>query len=398
MNKLTAVKVAKLNKTGRYGDGGGLWLQVSKWGTKAWQFRYMLNGRARQMGLGSIHNLSLKDAREKARQARALLLEGIDPIDARQGQRQQARAETAKRITFREAAERYIAAHRAGWKNKKHGDQWTRTLDTYAFPVIGDLAVADVETSHVMKIIEPMWTSKTETASRVRGRIESILDWATVRHFRQGENPARWRGHLDKLLPAKSKVQKVRHHEAMPYAEVPAFMAELLEHDSISARALEYTILTAARTSETIGARWPEINTKAKLWTVPADRIKAGREHRVPLSGRCLEILAGMPREDRGDGSVFPGVRVGRGLSNMAMLELLRGMTDDGYTVHGFRSSFRDWCAEQTNYTREVAEAALAHIVGDQTEAAYRRGDALDKRRRLMEAWARYCAGSKRSQ
>jgi len=393
MHKLTAVKVAKLNKTGRYGDGGGLWLQVSKWGTKAWQFRYMLHDRARQMGLGSIHTLSLAEAREKAREARALLLDGIDPIDARQGQRQQARAEAAKRITFREAAERYIAAHRAGWKNEKHGEQWTRTLATYAFPVIGNLAVADIDTSHVIKVLEPIWTKKTETASRVRGRMEAVLDWAKARHFRQGDNPARWRGHLDKLLPAKSKVRKVKHHGAMPYAEVPAFMADLRKQDSVSARALEFTILTAARTGETIGARWSEFDLKAELWTVPADRIKAGRDHRVPLSDRCLEIIADMPREDDGDGPVFPGVRPGKGLSNMAMLELLRGMTDNGYTVHGFRSSFRDWCAEQTNYPREVAEAALAHIVGDQTEAAYRRGDALEKRRRLMAAWAGYCTG-----
>ncbi len=348
LNKLSAAKVKALSKPGRYGDGGGLWLQVSKWNTKAWLFRYTLDGRSRQMGLGSIHTLSLAAAREKAQRSRALLLEGIDPIEAKHGERAAARAEAAKRITFRESAERYIAAHRAGWKNEKHGEQWRRTLETYAFPVVGSIAVADVSTAHVIKVLEPIWEAKTETASRVRGRMEAVLDWARARHFREGDNPARWRGHLDKLLPAKTKVRKVKHHDAMPYGELAGFMAELDENDSISARALEFTILTAARTSETIGARWPEVDLETKIWTVPGKRTKSGREHRVPLSARALDVLRALPKE-RGNRHIFIGATKRCGLSNMTMLKLLRGMTDNGYTVHGFRSTFRDWCGERTN-------------------------------------------------
>jgi integrase len=394
LNKLSAVKVAKLNAPGRYGDGGGLWLQVSCIGertTKSWLFRYMLHGRARQMGLGPLHTVSLAEARERARQARAKLLDGIDPIDARHGQRDQAKAAAAKQITFKDAAERYIAAHRAGWKNEKHGEQWTATLRTYAYPIVGDLSVSAIDTAHLLKIIEPIWTEKTETASRVRGRIESVLDWAKVRGYRSGENPARWRGHLDKLLPAKAKVRKVKHHDAMPYAVVPGFVAELRAADNISALALEFTILTAARTGEVVGARWSEIDFAAKIWTVPPERTKSGREHRVPLTERAVEILASLPREE-GNDHVFIGARRGKGLSNMAMLELLRGMVENGLTVHGFRSSFRDWAGERTNFPRELAEAALAHVLPDKTEAAYRRGDALEKRRQMMAAWARYCA------
>jgi integrase len=398
IHKLSAAKVAKVTAPGRYGDGGGLWLQVTATETKqgpstakSWLFRYMLYGKARQMGLGPVHTVTLAEARDKARQARALLLEGIDPIDARHGRRADALAEAAKQITFKDAAEKYIAAHRAGWKNEKHGEQWKRTLENYAFPIMGNMAVASVDTAHVLKVLEPIWNTKTETASRVRGRMESVLDWAKARHYRRGENPARWRGHLDKLLPAKAKVRKVKHHDAMPYGDVPAFVAELRDNDSISARALEFTILTAARTGEVIGARWPEIDLAAKVWTVPAERTKSSREHRVPLTERAVEILASLPREE-GNDHVFIGARKGKGLSNMAMLELLRGMVENGLTVHGFRSSFRDWAGERTNFPREVAEAALAHVLTDKTEAAYRRGDALEKRRQLMTAWTRYCA------
>ena len=398
IHKLSAAGVAKARKPGRYGDGGGLWLQVTATETKqgpsiakSWLFRYMLLGKARQMGLGPVHTVTLAEARDKARQARALLLEGIDPINARHGRRADALAEAAKQITFADAAEKYIAAHRSGWKNEKHGEQWKKTLENYAFPIIGNMAVASVETAHVLRVLEPIWNTKTETASRVRGRIESVLDWAKVRKYRTGDNPARWRGHLDKLLPAKTKVRKVKHHDAMPYTNVPGFVDELRALDHISARALEFTILTAARTGETIGARWSEIDMSAKVWTVPGERTKSGREHRVPLSDRALEILAGVPRED-GNDHVFIGGRKGSGLSNMAMLALLRGMIENGLTVHGFRSSFRDWAGESTNFPREIAEAALAHVLPDKTEAAYRRGDALEKRRRLMDAWARFCA------
>lgn len=392
LNKLSAAKVKTLNEPGRYGDGGGLWLQVSGWKTKAWIFRYTMAGRARQMGLGPLGTVTLAEAREKAQRARALLQEGIDPIDAKEGQRQAAQAEAGKRISFKDAAEKYIQAHRAGWKNPKHGDQWASTLERYAYPVIGKVAAWDVSTAHVVKILEPIWATKTETASRVRGRIEAVLDWAKVRGFRDksSENPARWRGHLDKLLPAKTKVAKVNHHEAMPYDELPAFMVDLRDNDSISARALEFTILTAARTGETIGARWPEIDFEAKVWTVPGKRTKSGREHRVPLSERALAILRSLPTE-KGNDHVFIGATKGRGLSNMAMLELLRGMVENGLTVHGFRSTFRDWCGERTNHPREIAEMALAHVLPDKTEAAYRRGDSLEKRRRLMRDWAKFC-------
>lgn len=389
INKLSPAQVAKINKTGRYGDGGGLWLQVSKWGTKAWIFRYMIDGKARQMGLGSVDTFTLKEARERARKTRQLVADGIDPVAAKQADKAARLAEKGKEMTFMDAAEKYITAHRAGWKNAKHSEQWRNTLETYAAPVIGKLNVADIETAHIMKVLEPIWTEKPETASRVRGRIEKVLAWATARGLREGDNPARWRNHLDHMLAPRAKVQKVRHHPAMPYADLPAFMERLRDVDFISARALEFTILTAARTGETIGAKWDEIDIENKVWTVPGDRMKSGREHRVPLSDRALEILNLLPRE--GD-FVFPGARKGRPLSNMAMLELLRGMEGtEGLTVHGFRSSFRDWAAERTNYPRELAEAALAHVLKDKTEAAYQRGDMLDKRCRLMRDWARYC-------
>jgi len=391
INKLSATFVAKESRPGRYGDGGGLWLQVSQFGTKAWIFRFMLDGKARQMGLGSVETFSLKEARERARQARQLVADGIDPIEARNEKKAAARSEDAKRITFKQASERYIKAHAAGWKNVKHADQWRSTLETYVWPVIGSLAVSSVDTAHVMKILEPIWSEKAETASRVRGRIERVLDWAKARHFRTGENPARWKGHLDKLLPARSKIAKVKHHAALPYRDMPAFMERLRKMESISARALEFTILSAARTGETIGAKWDEFDFSEKVWAVPGERMKSGREHRVPLSDRAIKILENLPREKDSE-YVFPGSRKGRHLSNMAMLELLRGMEGtEGLTVHGFRSTFRDWAAERTNFPREIAEAALAHVLKDKTEAAYQRGDLLEKRRRLMAAWSSYC-------
>lgn len=391
INKLSAAFVAKTNKPGRYADGGGLYLQVSQFGTKAWLYRFMINGTARQMGLGSVNTFSLKEARERALKARQLVADGIDPIKTKNAQRARLKAERAKSISFKEAAAKYIAAHEAGWKNDKHGQQWANTLETYAYPVMGDLPVAEIDTAHVLQVLEPIWREKTETASRVRGRMESVLNWATAREFRKGDNPARWRGHLDKLLPAPPKVKKVRNQPALPYAELPGFMGSLREKEGVSAQALEFTILCAVRTGETIGARWSEIDMQAGIWTIPAERMKAGREHRVPLTDRALEILKALPREGRGDGFVFPGARKGKGLSNMAMLELLRGMKP-GITVHGFRSTFRDWAAEQTNFPRELAEAALAHVLADKTEAAYLRTDRLEKRRRLMAEWAKFCA------
>ncbi|WP_353810575.1 integrase arm-type DNA-binding domain-containing protein [Mesorhizobium sp.] len=396
---MSAVEVAKKSEAGVYGDGGGLYLQVAKSTsktakdgnvTKSWLFRYMLAGKARYMGLGDVQTFNLKEARERARAARQMVADGKDPIEERRERTATLRADDAKRVTFKQASERYIAAHTAGWKNAKHADQWRNTLAAYAWPIIGDLPVAKVETSHIMQIIEPIWTEKTETASRVRGRVELVLDWAKARHYRSGDNPARWRGHLDKLLPARSKVAKVQHHEALPYADLPAFMARLRAMDSISARALEFTILNAVRTGEAIGATENEFDFEKKLWTIPAERMKSGRPHRVPLSDRAIAILKSVSREADSP-FMFPGARKGKPLSNMAMLQLLRGTKEmEGLTVHGFRSTFRDWAAERSNFQREVAEAALAHVLSDKTEAAYQRGDMLEKRRKLMNAWAKF--------
>lgn len=391
-----SVKFAEKNdlKPGLYGDGNGLYLQVSNRKTKAWIFRFMMAGRARKMGLGDFDRVGLKEARRKAKEAYSLVVDGIDPIDARDARRAAEALEKAKLITFRACAEKFIAAHKDGWKSEKHASQWEATLEAYAYPKIGNLSVAAIDRGLVMQVIEPIWKTKTETANRVRGRIESILDYARAMDFRQGDNPARWRGHLDQLLPARSKVAPVKNHAALSYSKIPAFMGKLREKDGVSARALEFTILTAARTGEAIGATWGEIDETAKLWTVPAGRMKGKkgtrkRDHVVPLSDRALKVLADLPREAE---YVFPGSKANAPLSNMAMLELLKGM-EAGLTVHGFRSAFKDWCSEQTAYPNELSEMALAHTVSDKVEAAYRRGDMVDKRRRLMADWAAFCAG-----
>ena len=390
-NKLSARKVASLTKRGMYGDGNGLWLQVSAYDTKSWLFRFTMNGRAREMGLGAVHTVSLSDARKKALEVRKLVHEGIDPIEARKADKLKALLEAASVMTFRACADAYIEAHQSGWKNAKHASQWTNTLETYAHPVFGDLSVADVDVGMVMKVLKPIWTTKTETASRLRGRIESILDWATVCKYREGDNPARWRGHLDKLLPARSKVKSVVHHPAIPYDEIGDFMATLSDQNGVGARGLEFLILTAARTGEVIGTKWDEIDLAKKVWAVPAKRMKAGREHRVPLSNDAVAVLEAMEK-DRYTDYVFPGGKDAMPLSNMAFSAVLKRMERGDLTVHGFRSSFRDWCAEQTNYPRDVAEMALAHTIGDKVEAAYRRGDLFKKRRKLMESWATFCA------
>lgn len=388
---LTAAAVAKFTKPGRYAVGDGAYLQIASGVTKAWVFRYQRDGKARHMGLGPCTLVTLAEARDKAREARRLLLDGADPLATRRERRAAARLKAAKGVTFKHCAERMIAAHEAGWRNDKHRTQWKATLAAYVFPVFGDLPVAVVDTGLVLKAIEPIWTAKPETANRVRGRVESVLDWAKARGFRDGENPARWRGHLDKLLPNRRKVRKVRNHPAMPYAELPAFMRELRGREGMSARALEFTILTAARTGETLGARWPEMDLAQELWTIPAERMKGGKEHRVPLSARAIQILEKLPHEDDNE-FVFIGARARKPLSNMAMLELLRGMRPDfGYVPHGMRSTFRDWAAECTAYASEVVEMALAHAIDSKVEAAYRRGDLFEKRRRLMGQWAGYC-------
>lgn len=396
VNKLSAQKIEALSKPGLYADGLGLYLQVSITGTKSWLFRFMRDGRSRKMGLGAYHTVSLKLARQKALDCRLKLDAGLDPIEDRNGTRQAQKLDAAKAISFQECAEKYIAAHRGSWKNAKHAEQWPATLTAYVYPVIGELPVAAVDVGLVLKILEPIWTEKTETASRVRGRIETVLDWAAARKYREGENPARWRGHLDKLLPARSKVAKVRHHPALPYVEAGAFLSALRPMEGVSPLALEFAILTATRTNETISATWGEIDLASKMWIIPPERMKAGKEHRVPLSSRALEILESLPR-DTASRFVFIGDKKGKPLSNMALLMALRRMGRADLTVHGFRSTFRDWAAEQTAYPNELVEMALAHIVSDKTEAAYRRGDMLEKRRRLMEDWSTFCNAKPRT-
>ncbi|MGJ5044147.1 tyrosine-type recombinase/integrase [Bradyrhizobium sp. HKCCYLRH1062] len=395
VGRLTALKVAKVKKPGMYADGAGLYLQVTGDGentsAKSWIFRFTLRGRSREMGLGSFSIFGLAEARAKAAEYRRQVYEGIDPIEARRAHRVQAALEAAAALTFKECTKQYLAAHSAGWRNAKHAAQWSSTLKTYAEPVIGSLSVHSIDTALVMKIIEPLWSKKPETASRLRGRIEAVLDWATVRGFRQGENPARWRGHLDKLLPARTKVRKVKHHAALPYDELPAFMTALRAQDGAAARALEFLILTAARTGEVIGARPEEI--KDKVWTVPAGRMKASKEHRVPLPAAALAIVEKL-RNEQGGAHLFPGGKRDKPLSNMAMLALLDRMGRSDLTAHGFRSTFRDWAAECTNYPSEVVEMALAHTIGSKVEAAYRRGDLFEKRKTLMSDWAAFCASS----
>jgi integrase len=392
IGRLTALKASRTVKPGMYADGGGLYLQVTGTGAKSWIYRYMLRGREREMGLGSLSAVCLADARTKAAECRNLRQEGVDPIEVRKKARDQARLEAASTLTFKDAANSYIDSHRAGWRNPKHIWQWSATLTTYANPIIGDLSPQVIDTALVLKVLEPIWRTKPETASRLRGRIEAVLDWATVRGYRKGDNPARWRGHLSKLLPARSKVRKVKHHTALRYAELPDFMVALRGQGGIAARALEFTILTAARTGEVIGAIWDEISEVEKVWIVPGNRMKAGKEHRVPLSNPALAILKKLKsNESASDGFVFHGAKRGRSLSNMAMIAVLRRLGRGDLTVHGFRSSFRDWVAERTNFPSEVAEMALAHTVGDKVEAAYRRGDLFDRRRRIMAAWAKFC-------
>jgi len=390
LNRLSPRRIDTVRKQGRYADGGGLYLQVSPQGTKSWLFRFTQSGKARQMGLGAINTISLPEARDAAMKCRKLLHEGIDPIEARKRERTSKRLHDVSAKTFKECAEAYINSHKDGWRNAKHAAQWTSTLETYAFPTIGYLPVQDIDVSLIMNVLEPIWQVKTETASRVRGRIEAILDWATVANYRKGENPARWKGRLAIMLPAKSTVAKVKHHEALPYDEVGGFMELLDKREGVSARGLEFQILTAARTGEVMMSTWAEIDLGKAIWTIPADRMKGGKEHRVPLSERAVTLMRGM-QDAAVSEFVFPGAQANRPLSNMAFLQLLKRMERVGLTAHGFRSTFRDWAAERTNYSNEVAEMALAHAVGDKVEAAYRRGDLFDKRRQMMDAWADYC-------
>lgn len=390
MGKLTALHVSRATEPGLLNDGGGLYLQTGPTGTKSWIFRYRVNGRLRDHGLGSAGTLSLAEARDKAQACRKMRLEGLDPIEVKRRRQAAARLEVARSITFAECAERYIKAHRAGWKNPKHAAQWSATLSTYVYPVFGALSVADIDVGLVLRALEPIWTTKPETAGRVRGRIEAVLDWAKVRGYREGENPALWKGNLSHMLPARAKVRSVTHHAALPYAEMGAFWARLATQPGTGTAALRFTILTAARSGEVRGATWDEIDLDGALWTIPAARMKAGSEHRVPLSSQAVSLLRDAAKQRVGD-LVFPGARAGKPLSDMSLTAVLRRMERGDLTVHGFRSTFRDWAADRTDVPREVAEAALAHTLENKVEAAYRRSDLFEKRRALMDWWGQFC-------
>jgi integrase len=395
VGRLSSRQVANAKPKGRpavlLADGGNLYLQCTLGADgsvrRSWLFRYERDGRRREMGLGPLHTIGLANAREKARSLRQQLLDDIDPLEAKRKRRDEMRLAVAKEMTFGECVAAYLQAHDAGWKNAKHRAQWSMTLTEYCKPIAG-LPVKSIDTDLVLRVLTPIWTTRTETAKRLRGRIERVLAWAKGRGLRDGENPGRWSGHLDEMLAAPSKVRPpVRHHPAVPYEDMPSFMAVLRRRDSVSARALEFTVLTAARTGETLGARWDEIDIAAKTWVIPAERMKMGGVHRIPLAARAIEILKAQPRS--GD-LIFVGAH-GKQLSDMAMAMQLRGLRP-GVTTHGFRSSFRTFASEQTNFPHEVCEAALAHKVADAVVRAYRRTDFFERRRKLMETWAAYCS------
>jgi integrase len=400
MHRLTARQVATAalpegeNKALLH-DGGGLYLQLMRSVSadsinKSWIFKYELRGGRREMGLGSARDFTLAEARRRHRVLRQQVSDGIDPLAARRQRNAEHAAESAKAMTFRACFEACLASHEGGWRNAEHRRQWRTSVEQDVLPVIGDLAVDDIGTPHIIKVLEPIWQAKPETASRTRGRIERVLAWATVRGFRSGDNPARWRGHLQEMFPAVGRIAKVNHHEAMPYVDVPSFMSRLREVDHIAARALEFTILCTARTGETLGATWDEINLAAKTWIVPAARMKSGKEHRVPLSNRVFEILQGLPHREGAPAAAPPRLF---NIGEVRMLQMLREVHGGkGPTVHGFRSSFRDWCSERTSYPPVVAEQALAHTVGSKVERAYSRSDLFEKRRRLMAEWAAWCS------
>ncbi|MEZ1440268.1 integrase arm-type DNA-binding domain-containing protein [Pseudomonas putida] len=413
-NLLTVKSVERLLRSGEkamHSDGQGLYLKVSAMGSGSWIYRFKLNGRSRDMGLGTVDDITLVQARDSASQARKIVKGGSDPILLRQqlfNPEQEEEAPPTK--AFKEVAQDYIEAHRAGWKNAKHAQQWTNTLSTYAFPIIGNKPVDEVDTDHILQILNPIWTQKPETAARVRNRLELVLDAAKARRLRTGENPALWRGHLDKLLPRRRLADR-GNHAALPWQQLPSFMAALKSSADLSSIAVELTVLCALRTSEIIGSSWDEIDLKEEIWTIPAARMKAGRQHRVPLSKAALETLRRLKVGNNSE-LLFPGRTAGRPLSNMAMLQKIRGMDEislknggpgwrneagEIITMHGFRSSFRDWAAETTHFSNIVPEMALAHKVSNATEAAYRRGDLLEKRKQLMEEWACYALSACKS-
>jgi integrase len=405
--ELSALEVGRLTSPGYHfvGSVPGLILQVTETGARTWILRTTVGGKRRDIGLGGYPGVTFAGAKEAARIAREKIRSGIDPVEERQSARSALRAAHASSITFEEAAKKYIAANEAGWKNAKHAAQWTATLEAYVYARVGKIQTAAIETSHVVAILEPIWTTKTETASRLRGRIEAVLDWAKARGYRKGENPARWKGHLATILPAASKVRKVAHHSALDYRQIGTFMAAVKEAAGFGARALEFSILTACRSGEVRGAKWPEIDEQAGVWVIPVERMKAGKEHRVPLSDAAMNLLLSLPRLD-GSEFIFPSAKGGL-LSDMTLTAVIRRMdqaqVDAGetgwrdnagkvITAHGFRSSFRDWAGETTAHAREVIEHALAHQLADKAEASYARGTLFEKRRRLMKDWAAYCS------
>lgn len=388
---LNALAVSRLVEPGfhRVGTVPGLALQIAPTGARTWVLRYAVGGKRHDMGLGGYPAVTLAGAWEAARKARQQLQDGSDPIQQRRESFSAMKAAAASAMTFEQAARSYVGTIEKGWKNAKHAAQWTSTLETYAYPVIGKILVRDVELPHVLRVLQPIWSEKTETAVRLRGRIERVLDWATVSGYRVGLNPARWSGHMDKVLPKPSDIAEKDHHEAIPVSEIGAFVVRLRDQAGTAARALEFAILTAARSGEVRGAKWSEIDMAAKLWTVPAERMKAKKEHQVPLSDDAIKILNALPRIDASE-FVFTAPRGGI-FSDMALTAVMRRMNETA-VPHGFRSTFRDWASEQTNYPREAAEMALAHTISDKVEAAYRRGNLLAKRVRMMADWARFCA------
>lgn len=408
--KLTALRVEKIKNPGYYGDGKGLWLRVKTTGAKSWMYRFMLQGKQREMGLGPYPEISLADARQLAADAREQTKRGTDPIEARHqaeaDQQMQAQMAAARLMTFDQCAKAFISGKKAEWKNAKHALQWENTLTTYATPVIGALPVASIDLAMVQKVLDPIWCEKTETASRVRSRIEAVLDWAKVHGYRSGDNPAQWRGNLEKLLPKPKKVSKPENQPALPYRQIGAFMAHLRRQTSIGAKPLELAILANVRAGEVCGAIWKEIDLDNRCWHIPAERMKADKDHHIPLSDAAIKLLKSLPRID-GIDYVFPGTKKGKTISDSTMNKLIKQMHDaevlagrGGYidvkqgrvvVTHGFRSTFRDWAGETTGFAREVIEHAMAHQLKDKAEAAYARGSLFEKRRRLMADWAVFC-------
>ncbi|RQT49936.1 tyrosine-type recombinase/integrase [Burkholderia cepacia] len=396
LHRLSALRVAKAVDPGHYADGGGLFMQIAGSGARSWVFRFALNRRVREMGLGPLSRVSLGEARKLATQYREMVRNQVDPILARREEERRRLLDISinANVTFREAAEAYIRAHEPEWRNRKHSQQWGNTLKTYAYPIIGDVRVRDIDTAMIVRILQPIWTKKAETARRVRGRIKAILDAETVMGHRTGSNPARYVDHLQLVLPRSKKRSQVRHHAALPWEDLPTFIQELEQRPRRAARVLHLLVLTGTRTNEARFARVEEFDLDNRVWSIPGDRTKSGRPLRVPLCKRAVEIVrSALPKAKYG--YLFPGCTEGRPLSNMAMLSLLKRMSYSGITVHGFRSTFRDWVAECTDYPDSLAEEALAHIITSQTIAAYRRRDQLERRRLMMEDWGTYCSSGR---